>query len=191
MTPHHAFPDVSWTDLHAELVRELARRQNTFPHMIAKGQLTRPDADRQLDIFAALIEDVRRFRAAQAPVEQGRPATPLRQLERASGSSLHAYTWHERRAAITRELDYRQRVYPTWITKGQLTQADATRQLRRLTCLRALYELGYDWKPASGAMPHWSALQPTPEEQAAREEWEAIEAEIAAREGVAQQEMAL
>lgn len=191
MTPHHAFPGVTWTDLHAEIVRELARRQNTFPHMIAKGQLTRPDAERQLDIFTALLEDVRRFRVSQAPIDQGKPATPLREVERAPNSSLHAYTWHERRAAITRELDYRARVYPTWISKGHLTQADATRQIHCLRCLRALYELGFDWKPASGAMPHWSALEPTPEEQAARDEWEAIEAEIAAREGVAQQEMAL
>ncbi|WP_404480012.1 hypothetical protein [Novosphingobium sp. BL-52-GroH] len=191
MTPHHAFPDVTWADLRAELLREIAHRQNTFPRLVSKGQLTQADADRQLDLFGALLEDVRRFQASREPVDQGKPAINPLQVERRAKSTLHAYTWSERRAAITRELSYREQIYPRWISKGQLTQADADRQVRRLKCLRAIYELGLDWKPSNGVRPHFSAIEPTPQEQDSRDEWQAIEADIAAREGVAQEEMAL
>lgn len=191
MTPHHAFPDVTWADVRTELLRELTSRRSAYPRMVSKGQMMQQDADRQIDIFQAILEDHRRFRDARAPIEQGKPGLNPLQVERASGSSLHAYTWHERRTAITRELDRRQEHYPRWIQKGQLTQDAADLQICRLECMRALYELGWDWRPESGAWPHWSSIDPTEQEYPAREEWMAIEAEIAARSGVAQQEMAL
>lgn len=191
MTPHHAFSDVSWADLRTELLREISHRQNTFPRLVAKGQLTQQDADRQLDMFGAMVEDVRRFRLSREPFDQGKPCINPLAIERAAKSSLHAYTWYERRAAITREVDYRGQIYPRWIAKGQMTQATADLQVRRLTCLRAVYELGLDWQPSNGVRPHFSAISPTAEEEASREEWMTIEADIAAREGVAQEEMAL
>lgn len=166
MHPHHAYPDVSWADLRTELQREIARRRAAFPAMVAKGRMLQAEADRELDILAAVLEDARRF-----------------EDPRQRRGAVHAWTWHERRAALTRELDYRARAYPQWIKKGQLTREDADRQTRRLACMRALYELGYDWRPANGTAPHFSALRPTPEEIDSRCEWHAIEVECRTRDG--------
>ena len=191
MTPHHAFPDVSWADLRAELQREISHRKGAFEGMIGKGRITKAAADRELDIFAAILEDCERFRKAVAPVGEGRPAVNPLSIERTPGSSLHAYTWHERRSALTRELEYRERIYPAWIQKGRIKPDDAALYCRRLTCMRALYELGYDWTSRSGARCRFAALERTAQEQDALEEWLAIETEIAARDGRAQQELAV
>ncbi|WP_324694551.1 hypothetical protein [Novosphingobium sp. RL4] len=184
--PHHAFPDVSWIDLQAELRRELARRREAFPAMVRKGQMTEQERQHQTDLFSALLEDAQRFQQAMAPLDQGKPCTNPLKLHK-----LHGYTWHQRRAAITRELDNRQRLYPLWIRKGQLTQRDADLFTRRLTCMRAIYELGYDWTPSNGARCHFASAAPSLAERDAREQWHIIETEIAARDGQAQEAMAL
>lgn len=178
MTPHHAYPDVSYADLRAELQREIAHRRDTLPRLVDKGQILKAIADREIDVFAIMLEDLARWQ--QASTRPGPPAI-----------AAHAYTWHERRRAISDALDARARNWPARIAKGQITQADADLWTRRLTCMRALYELGRDWQPRNGARCHFAALRPTPEEEEAREEWFAIETEIAARDGLAQEQLAL
>lgn len=184
--PHHAFPGVGWYDLQAEIRREIGNRRDTFPRMVTKGQLTEHDAKYQREIFEAILEDCGRFQQAMAPIEQGKPCLDPLKVEK-----RHGFTWYQRRAAITRELDYRARLYPEQIRKGQLTQEDADRQIDRLTCMRAIYELGYDWTPSNGARPHFANRFPTPAEREAREQWHIIETEIAARSGQAQEALAL
>jgi hypothetical protein len=185
MITHHAFPDVSWPELRSEISRELDHRRATLPKMVGEG-LGQAEADRQIAIFAAILEDVARFRQSRLPMAEGKPAVNPLKIERS-----HRFGWLERRRAIALELEYRARTYPRLVESARLTPDTAKLQIRRLECMRALYELGYDWRPASGAWPHWSSIDPTEQEHAAREEWMAIEAEIAARSGVAQQEMAL
>lgn len=185
MIPHHAFTDVSWPDLRSEISRELEHRRATLPKMVGEG-LGQAKADRQIAMFAAILEDVVRFRQSRLPMAEGKPALNPLKVERA-----HRFSWHERRRAIALELEYRARAYPKMVERAHLTPDGAKQRIRRLECMRALYELGYDWRPESGAWPHWSSIDPTQQEYAAREEWMAIEAEIAARSGVAQQEMAL
>ncbi|WP_146037201.1 hypothetical protein [Novosphingobium guangzhouense] len=185
MTPHHAFPDVSWPDLRSEISRELEHRKATLPKMVGEG-LSQAEADRQITMFAAILEDVVRFRQSRAPIAEGKPAINPLKVERS-----HRFSWHERRRAIALELDYRRRTYPRMVENARLTADAARRRIHCLECMRALYELGYDWRPESGAWPHWSTTTPAQQEHAAREEWMAIESEIAARSGVAQQEMAL
>jgi len=184
--PHHAFPGIGWPDLEAEIRREIVRRREAFSRMVQKGQLTQQDARYETEIFQAILEDVGRFAQAAKPIGEGKPCTNPLKLHK-----LHSFTWHQRRAAITRELEYRARVYPGWISKGQITQADATRNLQRLTCMRAIYELGYDWIPSNGARPHFASANPTREELEAREQWQIIENDIAARDGQAQEALAL
>ncbi|WP_374414254.1 hypothetical protein [Novosphingobium colocasiae] len=177
MTPHYAFPDVTFADLRAELAREIALRRAAYPRMIEKGRMTRADADRQLALFAALAEDVERIRAAE---EAFRATFPGRPYQRPAPAA-HRFTWAQRRAALTHELDRRARLYPDWIAAGRLTQDQADRQVRHLACIRALYEGGFDWietDPARGS-------------GGVHREWRAIETEIAARDGRAQQELSL
>jgi hypothetical protein len=184
--PHHAYEGVSWIDLQQEIRREIQRRRETFPRLVQKGQLSKQEAEYETEIFKALLEDLGRFEQAAKPVDEGKPCLNPLKLHK-----LHSFTWHQRRAAITRELDYRAKVYPNWISKGQITQADATRNVQRLTCLRAIYELGTDWIPSNGARPHFASANPTREELEAREQWQIIENDIAARDGRAQEALAL
>lgn len=184
--PHHAFEGVSWTDLQQEIRREIMRRRDTFPRMITKGQMEPQEAKYETEIFQAILEDVGRFQQAMAPADEGKPCTNPLKLPR-----QHSFTWHQRRAAITRELEYRTRLYPSWVSKGQISQADADRNLRHLTCIRAIYELGYDFVPSNGARPNFASLTPTHAEEDAREQWQIIETDIAARDGRAQEALAL
>ncbi|MBT0666996.1 hypothetical protein HT136_01270 [Novosphingobium profundi] len=163
--PHHAYPDVSWSDLRTEILREIATRKVNLFALVTKGRITREEADYEQDVMNAILEDAERFRKALAPVDQGKPMiNPLR-VERAEGSSQHDYTWHQRRAALTRELEYRQRLYPEMIRKGRLTQDQANLYTRRLTAMRGLYEYGYDYAPSfpddrapSGTWSEWLAI---------------------------------
>ncbi|MED5545652.1 MAG: hypothetical protein VYD90_10400 [Pseudomonadota bacterium] len=165
MSPHHAFPDVSWSDLRTELLRESANRKTTLPALVAKGRITREEAAYEQDVIAAILEDAERFRKALAPVDQGKPMHNPRTIERTEGSSQNDYTWHQRRAALTRELAYRQRLFPEMIRKGRLTQDQADLYTRRLAAMRGLYEYGYDYAPSfpvdrapGGTWREWLAI---------------------------------
>lgn len=171
MTAHHAYPDVSWSDLRAEIQRELMHRRETFPRLVAKGQLLAAEADRELALFAAMLEDCDRWQQAAPRLRRAAPAR-------------HGLTWQDRWAALNRALEARARNWPQRISKGQLTQADADRHTRRLMALRALYEQGLDWHASDGHAPRmWPPEGGTDQDRAARFEWYTLQARIHDRDG--------
>lgn len=131
------YPTVRFADALDELRREAAARRRTYPDWIARGRMTQAEADYQLAILDAIAADVTR-RARWAGT-----GTRLPPAE-------HSFTWHQRREAIAREMDQRTRLYPDWIAKGRLDQAEAA---RRIECLRAVADLfddGHDWHARNG-----------------------------------------
>jgi len=143
----------------AELAREAQSRAATYPGMIAKGNLTRHEADYQIALISAMQQDCARF--AQFETIGAAQVAP----------ASHGFTWHERRAALMRELDYRRRLYPGWIAKGNMTQAEADTRCSRLLAMLYHYDLGYDWQAANGIAPNFNAALPSAEECASRSEF--------------------
>lgn len=176
---HFRFPHITWAAIRTELARELASRRAAYRDWVAKARMTQEEADWQLAVIEAIGMDAARFEACRSKFPVTNPLT------RPSG---HRFTWAERRAALLRELDYRARLYPDWIRKARLTQADADRQCACLEAMLALYEEGLDWTPANTVMPAFASLTPTHEQQASRDEWTEIERAISARKNPARQE---
>jgi hypothetical protein len=164
VTPHHRYPDVSWQDLRAEIETEIEQRRSTYQRRVEKGMMLRDVADRELAIAEALRDDVDRFRTG-------------------AGECRHAFTWRDRHAALTRELELRARYYPEWISKGRITQAVADRRRRILECLRAIYEFGQDWTPSNGAPAPLYRDDGDQARAEARIEWHTLQARLADRDG--------
>lgn len=160
MTVNQRFPGLDWADCRAEVDRELAARRRTYPDRVAGGRMTAADSDYQLAVFAAIATDVDRM-AHQGP---DRP------------EAAHRYSWNERRQALQREIDQRDRLYPEWIAGGRLQQDRADRQRLALRAILFRYDEGFDWRPTNGvAATHLSAgTAPTPEQAATEAEIRAI-----------------
>lgn len=136
----HRFPGMTFADLRTELDRTEAASASDAAAAIAKGAMTKAAAAHQTATVDALREDIARFAAAYAPLDEGRPmAIPP--------PPAHAISWRDRRAFLKDELLRRQRVLPPLIAKGQTTAPIATRQFNRLAALLALYEDGHDFPP--------------------------------------------
>lgn len=134
MTVNQRFPGLDWTDCRAEVERELAARRRTYPDRVASGRMTATESDYQLAIFAAIAADVGRM----SHIGPDRP------------EATHGFSWNERRAAIGRELDQRDRLYPEWIAGGRLQQDRADRQCLALRAILFRYDEGFDWRPTNG-----------------------------------------
>lgn len=138
---------VTYADAANEVERELTFRRRTYPDRINSGRMKQSDADYQLAIFAAIGADILRM------AHSGPSATP---------DASHAFSWTERRKALERELDYRDRFYPQWIGGGRLTQARADQQRFALQAILCRYDAGFDWTPENPARrmdemrQHWS-----------------------------------
>lgn len=153
------FPGITLDDCRAELQRERAYRERTYPERIAQGRMTRAEADYQLAILAAIADDALRMTGAYAPPQ-------------------HDYSWLERRAALSREIDLRDRFYPEWIASGRLTQARADHQR---ACLRAVlwrFDCGFDWRPTNGVRDQTAQdmLDGKPRTAAQQETWAEMDA---------------
>lgn len=164
MNPAHRFPGTSWPDCRAEVDRELAYRDRTYPDRVASGRMTRADADYQRAVFAAIAVDVDRMaHVGPAPI----PPAP------------HRYSWNERRQALSREIEMREKYYPEWIGKGRLAQPVADRQLALLRAILWRFDGGFDWTPTNGvrdltAEEMIAGKHRTPEQQATWAEMNAI-----------------
>jgi hypothetical protein len=172
MIPHIAFPAITIAALEAELARELEARRGFYPGRVGKGNMLQAEADRELALAAAWLEDVARIRACWFDRPGTAPAAPQ-----------HGFAWQDRRAGLLRELGLRRRLYPQWVAGGRLLADQAAQRIACLACLLALYEDGWDWRGSDGRTPHHSPL--------AEREYAALRAEVDAREGRSQQEMAL
>lgn len=130
------FPGISWADCRAEVERENSYRQRTYPDRVSSGRMTQADADYQIAIFAAIAGDIDRM----AHVGADRPM------------ATHAYSWNERRQALGREIDMRDRFYPDWIASGRLPQERADRQLLAIRAILWRYDCGFDWRPSNAVL---------------------------------------
>ncbi len=172
MTPHLAFPAVTFEALEAELGRELEQRRRFYPGRVEKGRMLQEDAEWELAIALAWREDVARIRACWLERPGSPPTRPA-----------HGLSWNDRRRGLLRELDMRGRFYPGWIDSGRLLERDAAHQLACLECLLAIYEDGWDWTGSGGKTPHHSPI--------AEQDFRALRAEVDARTGRTQKELAL
>ncbi len=110
----------------AELTREATHREAVYKTEVAKGRMTRAQADYGVSIFQTMAADMARIGTATPPEPDPR------------------FPWGERRDALNRELAFRARAYPEWIAKGRLTQAAAARQSAALAAALDAYEGGWD-----------------------------------------------
>lgn len=170
MIAHLSRPAITLEHVAAELAREHRQRAEFYPGRVAKGNMLQRDADHELAIAAAWLDDVSRMAAAWG---NGHPPEPSR----------FAFTWHDRRAALQRELELRARFYPEWIAKGRLAETDAAHRTACLEALLAIYEDGFDWRGSDGKTPFHSAT--------ADQEFTAMRADVAARQGRSQKELDL
>lgn len=159
--PHHRFPTITWPALLAELERELTHRRRVYPGQVEKAAMAQSEMDWQIRLAEAWLADAARFRDAFA-----RFVNPL-QLLPAEG---HPIRWQDRRAALTRELTLRRRLYPRHVEKGTATQADADRRIELLACLLALYEEGFDFPGTTADFAPWYTEITTARQPAATEE---------------------
>ncbi len=163
MTVSHLFPGISYADCSAEITRELGQRRRVYPDRVAKLRMTEADAQYQLAIFAAIGADIARM---QMP---------------APGAAAHGFSWGERRKALERELDYRTRFYPEWISKLRLTQAKADHQMDCLKAILWRYDMGFDWHPSNGTPCSWGTVTLDSDIEASRAEWRTHQAAITPR----------
>ena len=146
---HHA---PSFAHVRAELARELDQRRRFYPDRVAKGRLSQAQADHQLAVIAAIAQDLEAVIAIRVPFLPGTG----RGTSAAGGGAQAAsptFTWSEKRNALNRELDYRRRFYPDWISKGRLAQGAAQHQLACLAAMLALYDDGLCWQPTPPDCP--------------------------------------
>lgn len=118
----------------AELERELAHRERIYPDWIAKCRMSEQEAGYQLGVWREILDNVRECLAGAS-----------------CNVTAIAVAWREKVKALERELDYRTRLYPEWIDKGRLDQADADRQLELVAMVRDLYWRHlFAWLPPAG-----------------------------------------
>lgn len=138
MTPARFIPPVHFAALRAadgithdaiggELAREADHRAAVYKVEVAKGRMTRAQADYGQAIFETMAMDIRRMARSQPPADNPR------------------FTWGERRDALLREMDRRAALYPEWIAKGRLTPQTARRRTECLAAALDAYEGGLDY----------------------------------------------
>jgi len=186
-----AHPHITYAQLEAELRRELSRRHGFYPRQVGKGAMLQADADRELALCAAWLEDLLRARA----IRVDRAAENWRRYRAGDMTAgdpppaAHGLRWSDRRSAVLRELALRQRVYPRGIEKGEITREDAAHRIDCLEALLGLYEDGWDWVASNGYRPGFDDPAPTPAAIEARGEWDEMRGLRAQRQPVEQKEM--
>lgn len=173
---HHAHP-VTAAQIAAELAREQAMRRKVYPARVADCRMTQAEADHELAIVAAWIEDLERIGARQVHTA-GYGSPPPR----------HGMAWTDRRRGLERELALRSRVFPRRVAAGDMTAEDAAHRTACLAALAARYDQGWDWLASNGLPPSLSAIPPTPEQAQAQREWAAHVETLAPKSQPAKQE---
>lgn len=102
------FPPALDAALRAELRDELASRRRLYPDRIAKGRMTRAEADKELRVWEWLVDD---YCCAPGPPRA---------------------TWNEQLHALRREVGLRRHFYPRWILAGRIDAGEADRKLALL-----------------------------------------------------------
>lgn len=159
MNLHPLYPEITAQAVLAEAGRELAQRRSFYPTRVAEGRMSQDEADHQLAVALAWLNDVQRIAAHDYTPEPLAPAN-------------HSISWPARREGLRRELGFRARVYPARVAEGRMTQAQADQRRDCLMALAARYDDGFDWIASNGERPHWAMVYMVPEQvEQARREW--------------------
>lgn len=169
MNFHHAHPATA-AQIAAELARELAMRRQVYPGRVREGRMTQDEAGRQIAIAEAWADDLRRCISPPGAIPD----------------ATHRIPWAERRAALTRELAWRERVFARRVAEGAMTRADAAHRTACLAALAARYDDGFDWRASNGLAP--DILARDAEGRVAWAEWQDHRAQVEARDHPPQQE---
>ncbi|HQS70029.1 MAG: hypothetical protein B7Y36_08405 [Novosphingobium sp. 28-62-57] len=162
----------SFTEIGAALgITRQAARHRLYPSSVQLGKMTQEEADYQIALIDAMIDDVTRWGRYLASPRVHRTAYGNFRDPAALTPKTHSFTWHQRRAAITHELEYRARVYPDWIARGKLEQAEADRATRRLSAVADLYDDGFDWHARNGLRILFNVTPTTAAETEAQTDW--------------------
>lgn len=120
----------------AELDRELGERRKHFPERVRKGDMLPEDADRRIGIVAEI-------RANMDTAFHPEPWT----IPTSRHLIEQRFTWHAKVDELARAAEQRRRHYPDRVRKGDMTQADADRQLEAIALAHALYwRKGFAWE---------------------------------------------
>lgn len=158
MTFHLRHPNITAAHVVRECARELEQRRRFYPTRITEGRMLADEAERQLAVAAAWLEDARRIADSDYTPD---PLAP----------PGHTISWAERRTALARELGLRSKVYPRHIATARMTQADADHRRACLLALAARYDDGFDWRASNGERTHFGTTHAAPAICKAREEW--------------------
>lgn len=163
---------VTFAQLVAELDRELAMRRQVYPDRIETARMSMAEAERELALCAAWIEDLGRVQDLRQRMAAAWHAhnMPLWAACRAAGPA-HDFSWRDRRQALGRELQLRRRVYADDVATARLTQADANHRILCLEILARLYDYGWDWPHENPSLDpdfHRHQLARDPENETAR-----------------------
>lgn len=169
---HRLHPAIPLAAIGRELERERRQRRQFYPNRVKSGNMLPAEAERQLALVDAWLEDCTRIQACWFDTRGSLPWAPR-----------HGFTWQERRAGLLRELELRDRVYPRWIADGRVLEKDAAHRIACLQCLLEVYEDGWDWRGSDGRLPSQSP--------AAEAEYRQLRADVAQRKGISQKELDL
>lgn len=103
--------DSFWDAMKAEAHATFTERQSAYPSMVAKGRMSRADADRELRVARAIAEDW-----GALPHSAGFPIA----------------SWAEIVHALRREITRRRKFYPERVAAKRMDPADAERRVMLL-----------------------------------------------------------
>lgn len=174
MTPpfHLRFPAITAAQVLAECARELEQRRGFYPRRIAEGRMTAEEAEAQIAVAAAWHADVARIIAFEDAAHRSGGDLAGREAAPPLPAPSHGIAWATRREALRRELALRARVWPTRITEGRMTAAQADHRRDCLLALAARYDDGFDWRASNGERTRFGLVEAASEILAARREWQ-------------------
>ncbi|MCW2391968.1 hypothetical protein [Sphingobium sp. B11D3A] len=117
-----------------ELARELHMRRQHYPDRIAKGKMSREDANREISIIAAIHADL----AVDLLLTPGSEDAAAK-ARREADERLAPFSWRELVSCLRREIAIRRKFYPRMLSTGDRSPADLRAQLERLEAAHFLY----------------------------------------------------
>lgn len=125
----------------AEIERDLAEREASYPELVSKGRMDKLEANYRVSLIRDIRDDLM---FAFRPLAAGEI---LETWERGDWR----VTWREKVRWIDRELGDRRARAPELIAKGRLSANDAQRRISTMEHLRRLYWNSlFQWQPPEG-----------------------------------------
>ncbi len=189
---HTRHPSITSPMVRDELARELGHRRRFYPRRIDEARMTQQQADFQIACAEAWLADVDRliahWAACAAEWERFQHDPSPGFMARDLPAAKHGINWRDRRTALRRELELRNKIYPRRIEQAQMTKCIGDRQIACLEALADRYDDGLDWTASNGERTHFGNLNCDAAIEAARKEWDQHRREVEARRAPAKQE---